>query len=115
MLEKYLGLDISRKLNQFSHIHEIRLRAGRNIAVIDRTGLHMLKDTISRDGIDKIFCSMCNYSVYALQEEIRNGFITLPEGHRAGICGRCIVADNKISNISEISGINIRIAREVRD
>jgi len=113
MLEKYLGQDTAFELNRFSNIQEIRLRAGKNISVIDRTGLHKLKDTISREIIDKIFCSMCNYSVYALQEEIRNGFITLPEGHRAGICGRCVVTDNKILNISEISGINIRVAREI--
>jgi stage III sporulation protein AA len=113
VFEKYLGLAVSGELNRFSRIQEIRLRVGKKISVIDRTGLHKLKNTVSRESAEKIFSSMCNYSVYALQEEIKNGFITLPEGHRAGICGRCVVSDNKVQNISEISGINIRVAREI--
>lgn len=114
MLEKYFDEKISCALDEFSNVQEIRLRIGRKLTVTDGTGNHSLDIKVTSEFIDKVFCSMCNYSVYAFHEEIKNGFITLTGGHRAGICGKCVVADGKITNISEITGINVRIAREVK-
>jgi len=54
------------------------------------------------------------YSLYAWEDELKNGFITLPGGHRAGICGKVIVEDEKIRTISQISGVSIRLAHEVK-
>lgn len=64
--------------------------------------------------IDSSFQRICNYSVYARQREIINGFITLAGGHRAGICGTAVVRDGRIINIRDISSVNLRIAREHR-
>lgn len=114
MLEKYFDEKVSRVLDEFSDIQEIRLRSGKKLSVTDKTGKHTTDFVVTLKYIEKVFGSMCNYSVYAFQEEIKNGFITLSEGHRAGICGKCVVTDGKIRNITEISGINIRIAREVK-
>ena len=105
MLEKYFEHEISSQLESFDTLQEIRVRLGKKLTVIDRTGIHKLCFDVTLEFIEKLFCAICNYSVYAVQEEIKNGFITLPMGHRAGLCGRCIVNDNKIINISEISGI----------
>lgn len=62
--------------------------------------------------ISDIFHNICNYSVYSRQNEIKNGFVTMQGGHRAGICGTAVIENEKISNIRDISSINIRIARE---
>lgn len=67
---------------------------------------------VGKKEICEIFNNLCNYSVYSKQNEIKNGFITINGGHRAGICGTAIVENNKITNIRDISSINIRIARE---
>ncbi len=56
---------------------------------------------------------MSENSIYAYQDEIRNGFITLKGGHRVGIAGRAIVEGKSIKNIRDISGLNIRVSREV--
>ena len=53
-----------------------------------------------------------NHSMYAFEEEIKNGFITISGGHRVGICGRAVIEDGKIKTIKNISFINIRIAHE---
>lgn len=53
-------------------------------------------------------------SVYAVNEKISNGFITISGGHRAGICGTAVMKDGKISTIKDISSINIRINREIK-
>ncbi len=69
----------------------------------------------SRKCLNDTFVSMCNYSVYAKQNEINNGYITLKGGHRAGICGTAVVSDGKIINIKDITTINIRVAREIKN
>lgn len=53
-----------------------------------------------------------NFSVYAYEEELRQGFLTIQGGHRIGISGKVVLADGKIKTIRNISFLNIRIARE---
>lgn len=57
-----------------------------------------------------IFKELCASSVYAHIEEMKQGFISMKSGHRAGVCGT--VAENGIYR--EISSVNIRIAREIK-
>lgn len=52
-------------------------------------------------------------SIYAANEKIINGYITLRGGHRAGICGCAVLNGGKITAIKDISSINIRIKREI--
>lgn len=86
---------------------EIRLRAGRPVAItvrdaslfIQRTGSvcrmdggeHLLVAT-PKD-LEESFHILCDYSVHSHQNEIRNGFLPLPGGHRAGICGTAVYAN----------------------
>lgn len=114
MLERYFDPQLAKKFDEYNLVQEIRIRSGRKVSVIDRTGIHKTDITFNSVDITKLFSSLCNYSVYALHEEIKNGFITLTDGHRAGFCGRCIVQNGIITNITDISGINIRIAREIK-
>ena len=53
-----------------------------------------------------------NFSIYAYEEELRQGFLTISGGHRIGICGKVVIAENKIKTIRNISFLNVRIARE---
>ncbi|MDO4744413.1 MAG: stage III sporulation protein AA [Clostridia bacterium] len=63
--------------------------------------------------IQRIFRAVCENSVYAFSEDIRQGFVTIRGGHRIGITGRAVMESGKIENFREISSINIRVAREV--
>lgn len=63
--------------------------------------------------ISDSFQTLCNYSVYSRQNEIRKGFITTQGGHRAGLCGTAVYRGGEIYNIRDISGVNLRIAREI--
>ena len=69
---------------------------------------------VSRQNIFETFQNICNYSVYSRQHEINNGYITLKGGHRAGICGTAVLSSDKITNIKDITSINIRVAKEVK-
>ena len=54
-----------------------------------------------------------NFSLYAYEEEIKQGYLTIKGGHRVGLAGECVVANNEVKTIKNISSINIRISREV--
>ena len=54
-----------------------------------------------------------NYSLYAFEEEIKQGYITLKGGHRIGLAGECVISNGEVRTIKNISSLNIRISREV--
>ena len=109
-----------------SRINEIRLRAERPLALsdgsstlfIDRSGRVLYTPgesacTVSGRQISDTFRRLCGYSVHSFQEDIKNGFITLRGGHRVGICGTAVLQEGRISTVTDISSLNIRIARQV--
>ena len=54
-----------------------------------------------------------NYSLYAYEDEIRQGYLTIQGGHRVGIAGKAVIEDGKVRGISPISCINLRISHSV--
>ncbi len=68
---------------------------------------------VTKDQISQCFQKICEYSLYAHQEQINNGFITLDGGHRVGICGTAVLKNNEIINIKNISSLNIRVAKMI--
>jgi stage III sporulation protein AA len=61
----------------------------------------------------KLLERITNYSLYAMEEELRRGYITVSGGHRIGLAGRTILDGGTVRGIRDIGGFNIRIAREV--
>ncbi|MCH5185357.1 MAG: stage III sporulation protein AA [Oscillospiraceae bacterium] len=64
--------------------------------------------------IDEALELITQSSVYAAEEEIRKGYITIPGGNRVGICGTAVSDNGKISFIKDINGLNYRFAREIK-
>ncbi len=104
-----------------NNVQEIRLRrscpltltlAGRSVWIrTDGTISVNLDDKlliVYDEEVESCFRLLCRGSVYSHEEEIKNGFIRMYSGHRAGICGRVVG-----SNLSDITSVNIRIARQI--
>lgn len=53
-----------------------------------------------------------NYSLYAWQEELRNGFVTIQGGHRIGLAGGTTNHEGHMNGISYLTFFNIRVAHE---
>jgi len=53
-----------------------------------------------------------SFSLYAYEDEIRQGFITVQGGHRIGIAGKVILEQGKVKSIKYISFLNIRMSHE---
>ena len=51
-------------------------------------------------------------SLYAFAEETRQGFFTVPGGHRVGIAGKTVLENGKVSCIRNISFLNLRFSHE---
>lgn len=55
-----------------------------------------------------------NYSLYAFEEEVRQGFLTLSGGHRVGLGGRVLSENGHIRGMKYISFLNIRFAHQIK-
>ena len=52
-------------------------------------------------------------SFHTALEQLCNGFLPLPGGHRMGLCGSAVVRDGRLINLRELSSLSVRIARQV--
>ncbi len=66
---------------------------------------------VSKDDLQSTLMKLCNNSVYMHENEIRQGFISLPFGNRAGVCG----VFNSEGDLVSVTSLNIRIARQIFD
>lgn len=57
---------------------------------------------------------MGSYSLYAFEEEIKQGFITIQGGHRIGIAGKTITDECGIRSMKFISFINVRLSHQIK-
>lgn len=62
--------------------------------------------------LKEIVAYMSNYSIYAFEEEVRAGFLTIQGGHRIGLAGKTVCEQGNVRTIRQISFLNIRIAGE---
>ncbi len=94
---------------------EIRIRAAQPVIVETFDGEIVINYIISLEDIIRLIENFSCNSVYSIQNEINNGYITIKGGHRIGISGTSVFENNLLKNIKYISSLNIRIAREVKN
>lgn len=94
-------------------IEEIRIGIERPLILISHNKEILTSYITSEEDLNYIIQRISNFSLYAYEEEIKQGFITIKGGHRVGIAGECVMENNKIKTIRNISSLNIRICREV--
>lgn len=109
------------------YVREIRLRAGRPIVVhidgkevfLDREGhfTDRLAEAaaITARELAELLEHICHYSLYAFEDELRQGFLTVGGGHRVGVAGQAVTEDGKsLRTIKNISFMNIRVSHEIK-
>lgn len=57
---------------------------------------------------------LSGYSLYAYEDELRQGFLTIPGGHRVGVAGKMILEQGRIRSIRYISFLNVRLSHQVK-
>lgn len=108
-------------------VMEIRLRSEKPIVINTLVGIRFLRYdstltvTVTKESVicnlqqvTETFNRLCCYSVHSHISGIVKGYITTEGGHRAGICGTAVTDRiGNITSIKDISGINLRISRQV--
>lgn len=95
-------------------IQEIRVRGGRPLAFGLGQGDYLTAYPVTLEELKTILNLLSRSSLYALEEELRNGYLTLPGGHRVGFVGRAVLEKGAVKLLKDISGFNIRISRECK-
>lgn len=122
---------------EMEHLNEIRIRTDKLLIIkysgeeyyVNKKGFLQLLDKelikkyyqrecelvkCGKEDVCEVLEYACEYSVYAYEDEIRQGFITIKGGHRIGVVGKSVFEDNQLKTIDNISGLNIRVAHEVK-
>ncbi len=108
-------------------VTEIVLRTNAPVCIYERKRMFFITDngfltdsaytenllTASSKEMEQIVLRLCDYSVYAFQNEINSGFITIDGGVRVGLCGKAVINKGEITNVRDISSLSFRVARDI--
>ncbi len=108
------------------YIQEIRLRINRPVFIrgrgedvyLDEQG-NFIKVSehahlVSEGELEQLLMHLCHDSPYAFEDELRQGFLTAPGGHRIGIAGQAVLeSDGRLRTLKHIYYMNIRIAHQL--
>lgn len=96
-------------------LEEIRLRVKKNAILYfgPDKGELVTDYIIEQRDLQEALEYITGFSLYAFEDDMREGFITIKGGHRVGIAGKIVREDGKIKTITNISSINIRVSHQV--
>ncbi|MBQ7360570.1 MAG: stage III sporulation protein AA [Lachnospiraceae bacterium] len=118
--------DIWRPLGAFTdQIQEIRIRLNKPVIVVKNDGEWFLKKegltkesrqaiVIEEPEMNRYLNHFCQDSIYAFQDELKNGFITVPGGHRVGVAGQVMLEQGEVVGMKYITCINIRVTHQIK-
>lgn len=97
------------------NLEEIRFRCGTAIRLYaNRKEEELSGRLVTKELLQSILSAATEHSLYAAQNTMRQGFITLSGGHRLGLCGTAVEKGGEITTLRDISSMNLRIARQHR-
>jgi stage III sporulation protein AA len=106
-------------------LEEVRLRAARPLlvhfggreGVVGRAGglCSRLDDAylVTPEDCRVALQRLTRSSLYAWEEEVCQGYLTLPGGHRVGLVGHAVLEGGRVMTVRDIAGLNLRFSREV--
>lgn len=111
---------------EFLKLQEIRMRVGKPMIVVYEGEEYYISEQgsftkqigqamyVSEAHIKESLEYISNYSMYAFEEEIRQGYVTVAGGHRVGLAGKVIWERGSTKSMRYISFLNIRLAHEIK-
>lgn len=116
---------LERAQTDYDRVQEIRLRVGAPLLLVQENEEYYLSGTgalktavqeahmVTRQELQETMEYISNYSLYAFEEELRQGFITIQGGHRIGVAGKTVVENQDIRGMKYISFINVRLSHQI--
>lgn len=103
------------KQQQIYTVNEIRINSFCCVSLIVNQNIIKTSIATSRETIEKIILSLCDDSIYAHLNTIKEGYISVGKGIRAGICGKAVISNGQVEGIYDITSVNIRIPQRIRN
>jgi len=94
-------------------LEEIRIRLHRPIEFVFAQERRMTELIPDVKMMDDLVAALCGYARYACEKTLLQGYIPIPGGHRAGVCGRMVEESGASIRLSGISSVCIRIAKHI--
>lgn len=104
-------------------LYELRVRAGRPLRAnlsgefvfLNERGVCSRKAALlpERAEIEETLYSASGYSVYAVEDQLRKGFLTGKEGERIGVAGTYVYENGSVLSINSITSLCIRVPHEI--
>ncbi len=126
---RIFSLHIREILNKaaldFDKLQEIRLRAGRPLVIrYEGREAFLAEDgtrcrnpgnawQVTERELQETMEFVGKYSLYAYEDELRQGYLTLRGGHRVGVAGKVTLEGDKVRSIRHISCLNVRLSHQV--
>jgi stage III sporulation protein AA len=124
---RYLPPDVARALLALpgetqAKVEEVRLRADQPLGItgsmgepfVTRAGLPTTEAALAlavpAADVRATLERMSGFSLYTLEEELRQGFLTLPGGHRVGFAGHAVVREGRLHAMKWVASLDIRLA-----
>jgi stage III sporulation protein AA len=106
-------------------VNEIRLRANAPLVVtIAGRSFYLCENGLTQNPIDVVIITKTDidttihkasdYSIYAINEQLKSGFITIRGGIRLGIGGEVVCENGAIKTVKNVNSINIRVPHQIR-
>lgn len=117
---------LSKLQIDFEQLQEIRLRIQSPLLILYQNKEFYVKEDgslgdnrenayiISKNEIKETMEYISNYSLYAYEEEMKQGFITIQGGHRIGLAGKVIMEKDMIKSMKYISFLNVRLSHQMK-
>lgn len=131
-ITKLFAMELRQRIGRicidFDKVYEFRLRVNNPlIIVVENKEFYISKNSneglttdienayiVNSKELRETVEYISNYSLYAFEDEVRQGFITVAGGHRVGVCGKVFMDNGQIKSMKYISFLNIRISHEIK-
>ena len=116
MKDSFIAKILPEDLTEYftNTLEEIRIRKNKPVIFLYPEREIITKKIFYRNDINEFLEKITQSSIYSYYDDIANGFITVTGGHRVGLCGDAVYENEKLKSLRDITGINIRIAKEMK-
>lgn len=100
-------------------VQEIHLRSGRSVILTMQSDQKELASLLAapksieltHEELKECFFALCGNSLHSYEEQLAQGFFTLPGGHRVGVAGLLRRENGVLKGFQSITSLNLRVAR----
>lgn len=103
---------------QFHTLYEVRIRVDKPIEIVGKKGNGIEKIQInyqvSKNDLCNIILKLSNFSIFSIEESLKNGYVTSSNGERVGVCGDVVIKNGEVITIKNFTSVCIRFPNDIK-